>query len=278
MVDLDGDLGQSEVFTATGGSTTTFVDTKIGERIGQKPGSNSFIDSFAVVTRDAGLLNAAPEGQFQRISLYDSSSYTFTLDAALTAAIAAGDEVTVLSAEFYGRDLISRINRAIQKLVIALPDVTLTYDTSTNLYSLPAAAKMERPRQLWIQGIVGDNDSYVEWFNYDYVPSAGGSVGGLRIDGTPGAQGATVRLVYDTFQPALTAYGSVIHETIKPALAIAAAKVAVLEWYCNKTEDSERWAQMLNIARADLTEMLKDPAYMIYKPRKSKRLFHGPSC
>lgn len=276
LQDLDGDIGQSESFVATGGTTLTFLDTKIGERLDTKPTSNYAIDSYALVMRDAGGANAAPEGQFQRINAYDSETYKFTVDTAFTVAVAAGDEIMVLSAEFYGRDLITRINRAVQKLLISLVDTTLTYLSTSNNYNLPVAAKKDRPRQVWVQQVTGNDDTYVEVFNYDIIPSASGSVATLRFSGAPGPTGATIKLVYDTYQPTLTTYSSVIHETIHPELAVMAARVAVLEWYANKTEDTERWMQNLNVARNDLDRMKKDPEYRIYRPRRSPRHFNSP--
>lgn len=273
LIDLLGGLGQSTTFLATGGSTTTIINTTIAERRGKKPINNYAVDWYAFVVRDAGGAGAAPEGEFQRINAYDSGSQTYTVDTPFSSAIGAGDEIMIVSSRFFAREAIRRTNEAVQKLVIALPDITLTTTAGQQVYSLPVTAKRERPRQIWIQQTAGDDDTYVQRFDYDYVPSAGGSAGSLKFTG-PLKTGMTIRIYYDTYQPALTAYNSVIHETIDPKLALAAAKVSLLEWYVAKTRDKDFWAQDLNIARNDFDEAKK--MYPIYKPKRGQRYFTPP--
>ena len=79
-------LGQLQVFTATGGTTTTIVDSDLG-------GTDSdFVRGTMVVIRDAGGASAAPENEFAEITAYTSSTGTLTGAASsFTVAPASGD-------------------------------------------------------------------------------------------------------------------------------------------------------------------------------------------
>lgn len=274
LIDLIGDLGQSETFLATGGSTTTIINAKIGERT-TTPQDNYAIDGFAIVARDAGLAGAAPEGQFQRISLYDSSTFTYTVDTAFTVAPAVGDEIMLVSSKIPLREMISRINSVMRRLTITLPDVTLTTVTGQQLYSLPVGAKRDRPRMVEIQTVSGDNDTYQKRHDYEYITAAPGTAGGLRFDGVIDG-GMTMRIQYDTGHTPLTSYSSTISETIAPELAIAECKVAILEWLNNLNGGTDDfWKTRENMAKDDLLRVRR--VYKISKPQRAPKRFTPPT-
>jgi len=92
------DLGQTPKnygqFVATGGSTTTFVNSGFGE-LESPPETDAFKNMIAFVVRDAGGVSASPEGKFKRITAYDDSTYTGTLEATITDSIASGDRLMI---------------------------------------------------------------------------------------------------------------------------------------------------------------------------------------
>lgn len=273
IVDLVGDLGQSETFLATGGTVSTIINTKIGERP-KTPKDNYAIDGFAIITRDAGLASAAPEGQFQRISAYDSGSYTYTVDTVFTVAPAAGDEIMIVSSKIPIREMISRINSVLRRMTITLPNVTLTTVAGQQLYNLPVGAKTERPRKVEIQTTAGDNDTYEERFDYEYITSTPGAVGGLRFSGLI-LGGMTIRIQFDDSVAPLTAYNSVVSETIPQDLVVANCKVAVLEWLNNQNGGTDDfWKQRENMARDQLAEI--EQKHKVSKPKRSPKLFTAP--
>lgn len=263
-----GDLGQSETVLATGGSTTTLVNAKVAQRRRNKPKTNYAVDGaiFVVATTD-GL---APQGEMQRISAYDAATWTFTVDTAFSASLGAGDLVEIVTATVPLREAINRVNRALGKLVITLPDTSLTTVANQDAYTLPVAAKMRRPRYVEIQTVAGDEDTYSPRTDYDVTATAAGSTAQLKFRGGIGSAGMTIRLYYDTQHPALTIYSSTLHETVEPELALAAVKVAMLEWYVNSNQGrSDHWRQQLNVARADYDQAKID--YPIWRPKSSGR-------
>src|SRR3990167_4855959 len=81
------ELGQLNLAKATGGSTTTVVDSTLSGKF-----SDGFmVDGALFIVRDAGGASAAPEGEFNRLSAYVDSTTTFTVDTAFTTAPASGD-------------------------------------------------------------------------------------------------------------------------------------------------------------------------------------------
>jgi len=73
-----GKIDAFEEFVATGGSTTTVVNGKVADRQ-DRPEDNYSTDFTAIIVRDAGGANAAPEGEMQRISSYVSSTSTHSV-------------------------------------------------------------------------------------------------------------------------------------------------------------------------------------------------------
>jgi len=250
---LMGDLGQSVAFKATGGSQSTAVNGALAALpLAKRPKENYATDYTLLVARDAGGANAAPEGEFQRVSLYGSANYTYTVDTNFSAAVAAGDRLLLITSEFPLQDMIQRISDALQELTIALVDTSLTTVQDQQDYALPVAAKREKPLRVEVQTVAGDSESYKVRDDWEYVPSAAGSTGILHFLTNNLTAGMTIRIMYKAWHPAVSVYNSVIHETMPKSLAVNACKVALLEWYVTANEDKEFWAQKYNIARNDL--------------------------
>lgn len=268
-------LGQTETFKATGGSTTTIINTKIAERADQ-PEENYAIDYFAFIARDAGGANAAPEGEFQRVQSYDSGSNTFTVDTAFTVAPASGDDVMMVTNQFPVRDIISVVNAVLRRLFVTLPDVTLTTISGQYVYTLPVTSKYS-VRKVEVQTIAGDNDSYVERNDFEIIPASEGSTGSIRFINSLDA-GMTVRIFYEGPQAFLWSYSAVLSETIPPTLILAECKVAVCEWFNNRSAGADdSWKQRENMARSELDDLRRRLSVKKDMPRRP-RYFQYPSC
>lgn len=122
--------------TATGGSTTTFIDTS---RLEKDDYYNSLSPAARVHIRTT-TDSAAPMGEEREISDWVQSTHTGTVDPAFSAAIGAGDTYAIL--QQYGWDEIREaINTAIKRvqkiaLIEKIDEETLTVD-DVNEYPIP---------------------------------------------------------------------------------------------------------------------------------------------
>ena len=166
--------------TATSGSTTTVLDTA-----GLIEPDNAFVNLYAYVLTDAGLLSAAPEGEERLITAYDRVSATLTVAPAFTVAVAVGDIVEILPER---RDRLEvAINAAIGAAgerwsVVARDTTSLTVIANTYEYNLATGfSTMTRFLSLWTRGSTSDPWREIPASNY-------------RITGTPAAE----VLLFDT--------------------------------------------------------------------------------
>jgi len=226
-------LGQSYVDLATGGSTTSLIDTKLTDQFAdddfEQPGGGVFV----VRSTD----NEAPEGEFSSITSFSQDSATFTVGT-LTAAIGAGDVYMVTSTTFPLRQVAEAVNSGLKRL----GDLVDTYTSlvtleNTTRYTLPLTLKRSRPVKIQIQW--GDGDEYTDFGDYDIVPAAPGSTGELVIPILP--SGKTMRIWYEKDHPVLTVYNSPLSETIKSELAVTAAIVEVLDWYNSRNSGTDTY-------------------------------------
>jgi len=132
-----GRLGGYRQLTATGGSTTTVVDTA------NLTAPDDYYEAWqAYVLTDAGGASAAPEGETRPVTEYSQATATLTVSPAFTAAVAAGDTVELLPVE---RGVIcDAINAAIRAAGLTWPVVvvdatTLDVTADDYDYDLPAA-------------------------------------------------------------------------------------------------------------------------------------------
>lgn len=276
-----GDMGKIdalEEFAATGGSTTTVINGNIANRQ-DRPDDNYSIDFTAIVVRDAGGANAAPEGEMQRINAYNSATYTHTVDTAFTAAPASGDIVAIANADIPLREMYRAINNALVKIgEIPLVNSSLTSASNQTEYTLPVAMKREDLVRVEYQGFTGDSDDN-QWqpiSNWDVIPAAPGSTGLLVIPQI--ISGRTIRIVYMGVHPTITTFSSTISEYIHPSILIAAVTKEALRWYNASTGGkSNYWLQKENEAAQDMEIALrKHPIWTPnYTPRYSKFPLHG---
>lgn len=165
--------------TATGGSTTTVVDT--ADLI--EP-DEQWVNAYAYILTDAGGAHAAPEGEERLVTAYDQAEATVTVDPAFTASVASSDTYELLPTR---REVLTRaINRAVRAaggtwLVPTVDDSTVDLADDDYDYDLPTDLV-----RLWGVWTRGDTDE-----PWERVP------GRLwEVMGTPGAQ----ELVFQSLQ------------------------------------------------------------------------------
>ena len=191
---------------ATGGSTTTLVDSKL-TALGWA--DDHWNGGSAFLIYDAAGAAAAPQGESRAVSDYVSSTGTITVSTAFTAAPAVGDFYGGATNRYPRGTLISKVNEALSEIGdIPTVDITsLTTLAATREYSLPVAAKRDL-RQVWIaRNTAAPYDwekalaAYVEW--------AGANTAGNLIFPYQPPAGYKIKLVY------LAAHGFVQADTDK---------------------------------------------------------------
>lgn len=274
LLDCFDELGQLQVSTATGGTTTTIVDSKqVGEH-----GADDWKNGVAFIVRDAAGASAAPEGEFQRISGYTDSTGTFTVDTAFSAAPASGDTFGWTGPRWGKSQMIRSINRALQSLgdLDFVDTTTLDSVASQTEYSWAVDWKRGKPKRIDIQTITNDaNDNRWETvWDYDAIPAAGGSTGLIVFDRQPIAS-RDIRVWYESTHPKVNDYDDVIDERIHPELAKWACVVAALSWMNRRTQGAEQSiVSDLNDSRGMLEMVMRD--HKVWRSKKKNNIFIVP--
>lgn len=223
----------AKTLVATGGSTTTTVDSKLADELADGNEDDIYNGGTLIVIQDAGGLNAAPEGEFARVSDYDAASTTITHDT-LTAGVASGDRVMVAPIDYPLYDMVEVVNDALRDL----PEVP-QYDTSIvtaankTEYDLPVAVKGGRILRVEIQGYLNDADDN-QWRpvpDWEEGFSQAGVTGKFFIPQYP--VGYTVRITYRKWHPRVKLYDDYINEFLHPRLVNAAVFAYALQWRNN---------------------------------------------
>lgn len=220
-----------KVTLATGGSTTTAVDTKLADELADGNEDDIFNGGTVLVIEDAGGAAAAPEGEFSRVTDYVASTQTLTFSPAITTAIASGDRIIIAPPDFPLYDIIEVVNDALKDLS-ELPkfDTSITTASNQTEYTLPLALKGSRVLSVEIQDITTDaNDN--RWspvVGWREGFAAAGSTGTLILPQF--ASGYTVRIGYKVKHPRVDAFDDYIDEYYKPQLVHAAVLAHALQW------------------------------------------------
>lgn len=235
------DLGQLNAGKATGGSTTTIIDS--GQANQAK--DNVWKDGSVFVVHDAGGAGAAPEGQFSRISGSTNASGTFTLADALTVAAASGDIYGYASQYFPLQQMIQSVNDGLRMLgdLDLVDTTTLVAASATTEYNAPVAWKRRKPRRIDVQGITGYTTTNNDWREipeglWDWVPAVAGTVGKIIFKEYLPATYA-LRIWYRDKHPDVYAYNDPIAEVIEPEIAVAAAVIKAVEWQNNRISGAD---------------------------------------
>jgi hypothetical protein len=243
--------------TATGGTTTTLVDTALLDDLGDSNEDDVLNRGTVIIVKDAGGAGAAPEGEIRKISDYDDGgTITFT---AMTAAPASGDTYMNMSPDFPLAEMIEIANDALVSLG-RIPKVYSSITTVANQteYALPVALKGVDLAGIEIQGILTDSDDnrYNPIEGWKITPALPGSTSLLTIPQF--AAGYILRIGYPGLHPRVSVYSDYISEYIHPELATAVVVAHALQWYNSqrggaddywKQREDRAWNQ-LDIAKA----------------------------
>ncbi len=231
---------------ATGGSTTTIIDTKLVDYLGDSHENDILNGGTVIVIKDAGGAAAAPEGEFSRITDYAATSSDGTITTStLTAAVAASDTYMYISPDFPLLDMIEVVNDALVYLK-RIPKVYSSILTVANQteYSLPVNLKGIQLTDIELQGILTDADDnrYTPITGWKITPALPGSTGLLTIPQF--AAGYILRIGYPGLHPRVSAFADYISEYIHPELATAAVTAHALQWFNSQRSGADDyWKQ-----------------------------------
>lgn len=265
-------LGQTDSFVATGGSTTTTVNTSFANEA-EPPDEDRFVRNYVLVQTDAGGANAAPEGEWGLVSAYSTSTYTIT-HGTLSSAVGSGDTILLLKqSNFPLLEVIDAINRGLRKCgLLYYVDETLTSADSQTEYSLPAGVMELLDVKIQVNDDSNDND----WTSIPgcYIigqTSAMSSEPLIYIPQQP--SGYTIQLHYKRYHPIVSAYDSVINKFIPLELAVAASKVSLLEGYISSKGGNSKdfWGTAYSEALRQFNEATV--MYPMIRPKRKKK--HG---
>ena len=260
------ELGFGVTGVATGGSTTTLIDTKLLDRYSE----NYFDEGTLLVVYDAGGASAAPQGEWGVVSNFNNQNNTVTINAALTTAIAAGDVYVLASARFQLYEIIDAVNRATKET----GDVETVNSSNTVVaaqleYTLPAATTTVT--KVEYNTIVGDANwlGLEEITGWEVRKAASGSAGTLVLPYLPPV-GRTLYITYTGKHPARFTAAGVIDDRIDLAALALRSAIILVERKLHQPDPDPQIKAQLDTLRERYAEVrsLQEPA-----PQRQVRLF-----
>jgi hypothetical protein len=260
-------LGVVNEGTATGGSTTTLIDTV------ELTQADDFWNLGSVwVTYDAGGAGAAPQGEYSVVSDFTSSSDTAALRSTLTAAIASGDKYAIARPRYPLSLLTSKINEVLRQIPIQKDDITtVTIAADQTEYSLPA--DVWDLKQVWVHTDDDTNATQpVQIFDWAVKKSATGTANVLMLE-RQFATDTLITLKYLTDHQVLRASTDKLDTTIHVNRVVYNAVVGCLLWRKAKIGQlDENENQLLNYFQSLATEM--NNRFAVSYPKKSAKTIH----
>ena len=220
--------GQLRVGYATGGSTTTILDTFRNREGRDKAWKNG---AAFVITSSDGL---APQAEFSRIETSIASVWQLTLSNTLTAAVGAGDYYGFTGPEYPLYEMIQLVNSALRKLgPLDLVDKT-TLDSVSNQSEYDASADWKNPYGPFRVDVAQNDDTDdQQWLNevdHDWEPALAGSGGKILFPNYPSHSGKDIRVWYRGSHPTVSTFDDVIDGRFDPEVVIQATLSAALDW------------------------------------------------
>lgn len=230
------ELGTVQEGVATGGSTTTIIDTN------DRTEANDYWNGGTVwILEDAGGASAAPEGEWGIVSDFAAASDTVTVRTALSAAVAANDKYAIAKPRYKLYLIIQMINQALMDVGrIPITDTTsVETDVNKTEYSIPVAANLDL-REVWYQNVTNDvNDNRWTILSNWYIQRTDTGTADLLVFPYQLSQDHYLKLVYTDYHPELRDRTDTLSETIPIELVVYPAVLKCLEWYQNKTNSVE---------------------------------------
>lgn len=203
--------------TATGGSTTTMVDTKRTES------DDAFKGGALWLITDADGASAAPEGEYSRISAWDLDTWTATFTD-LTVAVASGDFYGISTGDFPLDVLISAINDELVKHWIVRYDRTsLDVITGQSEYTLPAGIRQDNLLNVYEETDADSDDSKPVSLSFSVQTATAGSQHLLILESTNVTPGYDLVLEYRTKLAPLYLATDVIDDSLPMARILSDA-------------------------------------------------------
>lgn len=261
-------LGVVSEGVATGGSTTTIVDT-----VERTEASDFWNGGTAWITYDAGGLSAAPQGEYSFISDFDATTDTLTLRSTLSAAVVANDRYAVAGLRYPLQLLIQKVNEVLRTIPIQKDDITtITIAALQTEYSLPA--DVWSIKEVWIQRNPTDtNDTQpTKLYDWGVQKSATGTANKLVLERQFTANDI-LKVTYLTEHQTLRVATDKLDDSIHINRVIYDAAVRCLLWYKSKVGDSDTSVNdLLNLYQGMAADMANRFA-MTY-PKRSARTIH----
>ena len=258
-------LGMLREGIATGGSTTTLIDTN-----DRSEDDDYWNGGSAWIIRDAGGASATPEGEYSIISDFVNSTSTVTFRDAMTVAPASGDRYAIATDWCELHTIIAKINQAVMDVgTIPYTDTTsITIAADQTEYTLPAAASLNL-LQVWRQTEDDSNDNrWREVLNWTEEVAAVGSASKLILPYQCDTS-YDIKLVYSAPHPDLQVYSDALADTIPLERVVYPAIrdcFIYLKQKFNRTtwdDDIQRWDAMAENAKA---------TRKIMQPRRPKKV------
>jgi len=268
-------LGIVEVSTATGGSTTTIVDT-----VGRKEADSYWVGvgnktSTVWIIQDAGGAGAAPEGEFGKVTGYTltTPASTVTFTPAMSVSVAVGDLYAIAKKRYPLHILIQMVNQSLSDLGSIPYTDTTSLVTSSNQteYTLPVDAGMDL-RGVYCQGYTSDADDN-QWsqFPFKIIPADVGTGHTLVLPQLP--DGRKLMLVYMRVHPSMLAWDDELSEMVHPDLVVYNAAYKCLRWWQARTSSIDA-ALMKQMADVELDVNRSKVQYPIRVPKRQSRYMY----
>lgn len=220
-------LRNTRISTATGGSTTTIVDSKLIDYLGDSNEDDILNGGTVILIKDAAGAGAAPEGEIRYIDDYTSSTGTITFTA-MTAAPASGDTYMLVSKDFPLYDMLEVVNDALAYLgqIAPTPDTSLTTVAAQTEYTLPIALQGAQILNVTYQDSGTDRNIPIDdWY---VKPASAGSTAILVIPDISASR--ILEITYLAVHPKVSAYSDYINKAIYPEVAVRSFVAHAWEW------------------------------------------------
>jgi hypothetical protein len=224
-------LGTAKTGKATGGTTTTLIDTN-ALRLTE---NDYFNEGTLLILKDQAGAGAAPEKEFSRIKDFAQTNKTITVYDAFTVAPGSGDTYGVANRRYPLFLMQEMINNALYlEGYIPGEDTSITTVASQTEYTMPSGTSRDL-RQVLVS--TNDDSDMNEWtpvVNFDIKKTATGT-GDLLVLNYELEAGRTLWLRYAKQHDELTAASSELDEAIHPDRIVFSVAAELLRWYRDKT-------------------------------------------
>lgn len=262
-------LGVDNKSAATGGTTTTVVDTSQKSRWQ----NNAWKEGCLIITKTTD--GAAPEGEFRRISGYVNSTTTFTVGTAFSVAPASGDQYMFFDTTYPYLQMIDFINDGLRSLdLLDLTDITtITIAGEKTEYAGAVAWKRSKPWKIERATDTDTNDyGWVVIPDWEYESAAAASTPLIIFKRQYSTTYTTIKVHYRDLHPIVDAYDDEIREEVHPELCVKAAVLKGLEWAVQTNQgEQESLNQLLFDARNEYDRALVRHPVTRSKPTKTAK-------